>query len=152
MDMIETGFLMRGEIIWNKEGSVGASAAWGSWKSASNPVLRDTHEYILVFCKSAFKHEGNGDTISRDDFLTSTKSVWSIMTESAKRIGHPAPFPIELPRRLIELYSFRQDIVLDPFMGSGTTAVAAQMCDRRHVGYEIDQDYIDIANKRLQRT
>lgn len=146
----ECGFLMRGEIIWDKGSSAGASCAWGSWRSASNPVLRDLHEYILVFSKGDFKRVSKKESaISRDDFLECTKSVWRFPAASARRARHPAPFPIELPLRLINLYSFVGDIVLDPFMGSGTTALAAAQVGRRYVGYEIDAGYVSIANERL---
>ena len=150
--MVEIGFLMRGEIIWDKASSAGSSTAWGSWLSASNPTLRDVHEYILVFSKGQFKRqkEGGISTIARDDFLEFTKSVWQFPTESASRVGHPAPFPVELPRRLIELYTFEGDVVLDPFMGSGTTAVAAREAGRHYVGYELDQAYAELARRRLQ--
>jgi site-specific DNA-methyltransferase (adenine-specific) len=149
--MIELGFLMRGEIIWDKGSSAGSSTAWGSWLSASNPTLRDVHEYILVFSKGRFKRESGGrsPTIGRDDFLELTKSVWHFSTESASRVGHPAPFPLELPRRLIELYTFTGEVVLDPFIGSGTTALAALTCERHYVGYEIDSSYVQIARKRI---
>lgn len=152
-DMLELGFLMRGEIIWDKGASASASTAWGSWQSASNPTLRDVHEYILVFSKNTFKRENPSnrqDTVSRDDFLELTKSIWTFPTESAKKIGHPAPFPIELPRRLIELYTFRGEIVLDPFMGSGQTAIAALQTGRHYIGYEIDPLYFELATKRIQ--
>ncbi len=150
--MVEIGFLMRGEIIWDKGSSVGSSTAWGSWLSASNPTLRDVHEYVLVFSKGQFKRQKNGrvSTIERDDFLALTKSVWQFPTESASRVGHPAPFPVELPRRLIELYTFEGDVILDPFMGSGTTAIAALEAGRHFVGYELDQGYTDIAMQRIQ--
>jgi site-specific DNA-methyltransferase (adenine-specific) len=151
--MIELGFLMRGEIIWDKSASAGTSTAWGSWKSSTNPTLRDVHEYILIFSKGQFKRyksDESLDTISRDEFLTNTKSVWTFPTESAKRIGHPAPFPLELPYRLIQLYSFQGDIVLDPFMGSGQTAIAALKASRRFVGYDINQEYVDLATRRIE--
>lgn len=148
-DMIELGYLMRGEIIWNKGASAGISCAWGSWLAASNPVLRDVHEYILVFCKLDFKREKRESTIGKEDFIESTKSIWDIPAESAKKVGHPAPFPVELPTRLIELYSFKGDIVLDPFMGSGTTAIAAEKTNRQWVGYDTSQEYIGIAYYRL---
>ncbi len=150
--MVEIGFLMRGEIIWDKGSSAGSSTAWGSWLSASNPTLRDVHEYILVFSKGQFKRkkEGRTSTIERDDFLELTKSVWQFPTESASRVGHPAPFPVELPRRLIELYTFAGDIILDPFMGSGTTAIAAVETGRHFVGYELDADYATLARQRIR--
>ena len=151
-DMLEIGFLMRGEIIWNKGASAGTSTAWGSWKSAVNPTLRDVHEYILVFSKEAFnrrKPPDKEDTITKEEFLEFTKSVWTFPTESATRVGHPAPFPVELPYRLIQLYTFKGDVVLDPFIGSGTTAIAALQTGRFYVGYEIDENYVKIAQERI---
>lgn len=149
--MARIGFLMRGEIIWYKGAGAGVSMAWGSWQSAANPVLRDVHEYILVFCKGTFSRKGNGkaSTISREQFMEWTKSVWHINPESAKKVGHPAPFPVELPARLIQLYSFQGDVVLDPFMGSGSTALAAWQAGRVYVGYEIDPTYLEVAEARL---
>jgi len=146
----DIGFLLRGEIIWQKAKSAGGSTAWGSWRSARNPTLRDVHEYVVVGCKESFRRIREGaDSISRDDFLASTVSIWDIPPESARRIGHPAPFPVELPRRLIELYSFEGDLVLDPFLGAGTTAVAAVETDRHYVGYDTDPEYVAIARERI---
>ncbi len=150
--MMDIGFLMRGEIIWDKGAGAGVSMAWGSWKSASNPVLRDVHEYILMFSKGTFsrrKTEGKEDTITREQFMEWTKSVWRFNPESARKVGHPAPFPVELPYRLIQLFSFTGDIVLDPFMGSGTTAIAALQSGRKYVGYEIDEGYVKLAEERI---
>jgi len=148
--VISLGFLMRGEIIWDKSSSAGVSTAWGSWRSATNPSLRDTHEYILVFSKDSFRRGVKGkNTIGRDEFLEYTKSVWRFPTESAKRIGHPAPFPVELPYRLIQLYSFEGDVVLDPFMGSGTTGIACHICGRQFIGYELDPESFTIAADRI---
>jgi len=155
--MQNIGFRMRGEIIWDKAASAGSSTAWGSWQSASNPTLRDVHEYILVFSKGNFQQKRGKeekatrrDTIAKEDFLEWTKSVWQFPTASAKKVGHPAPFPVELPHRLIQLYSFATDVVLDPFMGSGTTAVAAKQDGRRYVGYETVAEYVALAEERLQ--
>ncbi|MFW9854314.1 MAG: DNA-methyltransferase [Candidatus Thorarchaeota archaeon] len=148
------GFLMRGEIIWDKSASAGTSTAWGSWQSPSNPTLRDVHEYILVFSKGKFKRprvDNKDSTISRDEFLTYTKSVWTFPTESAKRVGHPAPFPVELPYRCIQLYSYSNDIVLDPFMGSGQTALAALKTGRRFIGFDTSEEYCALANDRISR-
>jgi len=149
--MSDIGFHMRGEIIWDKGASVGASTAWGSWKSASNPVLRDIHEYILVFSKGTFGRPKGVDTLSGEEFLEYTKSIWKFSTVNAKSIGHPAPFPIELPWRLIQLYSFEGDIVLDPFMGSGQTAIAALRAGRKFIGYDNKTDYVELTNKRLDQ-
>ena len=149
--MIDIGFLMRGEIIWNKSASSGTSTAWGSWCSPSNPTLRDVHEYILIFSKGIFKREKQDKviTIQREQFIEWTKSIWNMNTESAKKVGHPAPFPEELPFRLMQLYSFKNDIILDPFMGSGTTAVVGLKNNRNFVGYEINKDYVKLANERI---
>jgi site-specific DNA-methyltransferase (adenine-specific) len=151
-DMIELGFLMRGEIIWNKAASASSSTAWGSWQSASNPTLRDVHEYILVFSKDTYRRakiEDRTNTISKEDFLEFTKSVWTFPAEPAKKVGHPAPFPIELPYRLIQLYTYEGEVVLDPFMGSGQTALAAKKAGRHYIGYEIDPGYVELANARI---
>ncbi|MHA1360667.1 MAG: DNA-methyltransferase, partial [Candidatus Helarchaeota archaeon] len=122
--MQKVGFLMRGEIIWDKGAGAGVSTAWGSWLSASNPTLRDIHEYIIIFSKGKFsrKKKEKENSIKRNEFLEYTKSIWSISPESAKKVGHPAPFPVELPYRCIQLYTFKGEVILDPFCGVGTTA------------------------------
>jgi DNA modification methylase len=148
-DMLEIGFLMRGEVIWNKGSSAGASTAWGSWQSASNPALRDTHEYILVFSKGSFSRQGGQSTIGKEEFLAFTKSVWEFPAESARRVGHPAPFPVELPYRCMQLYTFEGDFVLDPFCGVGSTCVAALKAERRFVGYDANPQYVELAQKRI---
>jgi DNA modification methylase len=150
-DMLSLGFLMRGEIIWDKAGSAGSSTAWGSWLSASNPVLRDVHEYILVFCKETFTRPAQGrvSTIEREDFLAWTKSIWAIASVSARQIGHPAPFPEELPRRLIQLYTFQGEVILDPFCGAGSTCVAAMRAGRTFIGYDVERRYLALAHDRL---
>ncbi len=150
--MLEIGFLMRGEIIWYKGAGAGVSMAWGSWQSAANPVLRDTHEYILIFSKGSFGRDKSAEkenTITREQFMEWTKSVWHFKPESAKKVGHPAPFPVELPYRLIQLYTYKGEIVLDPFMGSGSTALAAVKSGRNFVGYETDAGYVELCKKRL---
>jgi len=152
-DMIELGFLMRGEIIWNKAASASTSTAWGSWQSATNPTLRDTHEYVLVFSKGSFRREkmdGRESTISKEEFLEFTKSVWEFASESARKMGHPAPFPIEMPYRLIQLYTFSNEVVLDPFMGSGQTALAALKSGRHFTGYEVNEEYLKLAMDRIR--
>ena len=150
--MLNLGFLMRGEIIWDKSASAGGSCAWGSWMSASNPVLRDYHEYILIFSKESYcknKSQQKHDTIEKEDFINWTKSIWTFPAVNAKKIGHPAPFPIDLPHRLINLYSYEGDVVLDPFCGSGTTCIAAFQNNRKYIGYEIKKDYVKLSYDRL---
>ncbi|MEJ5253712.1 MAG: site-specific DNA-methyltransferase [Acidimicrobiales bacterium] len=154
--------LLRGEIIWRKAEGASGNCAWGSFQSASNPVLRDLTERVIIASKGRFDraipkpdraarglpHE---DTIAKEDFMTWTTDVWDIPTESATRVGHPAPFPVELPQRLIELYTYRGDLVLDPFMGSGSTAVAAVNTHRHYVGYDTDPAYVAAARERADR-
>ena len=150
--MLDLGFLMRGEIIWDKSASAGGSCAWGSWMSASNPVLRDYHEYILVFSKESYsknRSQERKDTIERDEFIQWTKSIWTFPAVNAKKIGHPAPFPIELPHRLINLYSYEGDVVLDPFCGSGTTCIAALQNNRNYIAYDINEEYVKLSQKRI---
>jgi site-specific DNA-methyltransferase (adenine-specific) len=208
------GWLMRGEIIWDKGASVGVSTAWGSFARSSDPVLRDVHEYVMIFSKARFKLDGGGKTgASGGQYVDSTRSIWrseadedeplahdkpherilsledlqrklaaklkdarrrgkaddwiaesmaraawqyfttpgigiwSITTDSGA--GHPAPFPVELPRRLIELYTQPGDLVLDPFMGAGATAVAAVKMGRRYAGYDISAEYCELARRRV---
>lgn len=149
--MQKIGYLMRGEIIWNKASSASPSTAWGTWLSAANPVLRDIHEYILIFSKDTFsrKKKDKLSTIKKEEFLEWTKSIWTFPAVSAKQIGHPAPFPEELPHRLIQLYTFKDDVILDPFAGSGSTCLSAIKDGRYFVGYDIENNYIQLAEKRL---
>ncbi len=157
----DLGLLLRGEIVWVKAAGASGNCAWGSYASAANPVLRDTSERIVVASKGRFDRAlsrrqraarglPHDDTITAEAFMESTLDVWRFGPESARRVGHPAPFPLELPTRLIELYTYRGDVVLDPFLGSGTTAVAALRTGRRYVGYEIDPAYLRMAARRLE--
>ena len=149
--ILEIGFLMRGEIIWQKSKGANANFAWGSWLSPSNPVIRDIHEYCLVFSKDSMKNSAKGEpTIKKEEFMESTLSIWNITPARAKKIGHPAPFPVELPKRFINLYSFKNDLILDPFIGSGSTAIAAKLLDRDYIGYELNPEYVKIAKNRLK--
>jgi DNA modification methylase len=110
------------------------------------------HEYILVFSKGSFarpKKDGKENTITDEQFMEWTKSVWTMNPESAKKVGHPAPFPVELPYRLIQLYTYKGDIILDPFMGSGTTALAAIQAGRRYIGYDNEPAYVRLAEERI---
>ena len=148
--MLDLGFLMRGEIIWQKSKGANANFAWGSWLSASNPVIRDIHEYCLVFSKDGMSKGVKGvSTLEKEEFMDSTLSIWNINPARAKKIGHPAPFPIELAERFINLYSYEKDLILDPFIGSGTTAIAAQKLNRHYVGYEINDEYCELAKTRI---
>jgi len=157
----DLGLLIRGEIIWRKAHGAGGSCAWGSFRSPANPVLRDLTERVIIASKGRFDRALNRrqradrnlphqPTISATDFMESTLDLWDIPTESAIRIGHPAPFPVELPRRLIELYTYQGDLVLDPYIGSGTTAVAAAMSDRHYIGFDTEPEYIVLAQSRLE--
>jgi DNA modification methylase len=155
------GLLLRGEIVWQKGAGASGSCAWGSFRSPSNPVLRDVTERVVVASKGRFErartveqrrraglpHES---TITADDFLASTLDVWQLPSESARRVGHPAPFPVELPEQLVELYTYVGDLVLDPFMGSGSTLVAASRLCRRYVGYDLDPAYVALARERVR--
>lgn len=158
----DLGLLLRGEIIWRKAKGAGGSCAWGSFRSPANPVLRDLTERVIVASRGRFdralprrRREELGlphePTIEAEEFLDATLDVWEIPPESATRVGHPAPFPVHLPRRLIELYTYRRDLVLDPFMGSGTTAVAAVAAGRHYVGFDTDPGYVELAELRLSR-
>jgi len=156
----DLGMLLRGEIIWQKAEGATGSVAWGSYRKATNPVLRDLTERVIVVSKGRFDRampKGRAEkglphesTLSADDFMEATLDVWKIAPESARRVQHPAPFPIELPRRLIDLYTYRDDIVIDPFLGSGTTLLAAERTGRQGMGFELDREYADIAIARLE--
>lgn len=156
----DLGLLLRGEIIWAKAQGASGSCAWGSFQQPTNPVLRDLTERIIVASKGRFdravpRRERERDglpataTITRDEFMDFTTDVWDFPSESASRIGHPAPYPVELPARLIDLYTYRGDLVLDPFMGSGTTAVAALGSGRRFLGYDTEAAYVGAARERV---
>ena len=147
--MLRIGFHMRAEIIWQKARGAGGNCAWGSWRSPANPVVRDLHEYCLCFSKGRFDRVVKGrPTIGANEFMESTLSVWEFPPESARRVQHPAPFPVELPKRFINLYTYEGELVLDPLMGSGSTAVAAVETGRHWVGYEINDEYAEITRKR----
>jgi DNA modification methylase len=157
----DLGFLMRGEILWVKAEGASGSCAWGSYMSAANPVLRDVSERVVIASKLRLdraidrkKRQQLGmpheNTITKDEFHEATLDTWRIRPESARRVGHPAPFPVDLPRRLIELYSYREDLVLDPFVGAGTTAVAAVKTGRHYIGYDTDRTYISLSRARIK--
>ncbi len=147
------GFLPMGEIIWQKGKGASGNCAWGSWQSAKAPRLRDIHEYLLVFAKADYSRPDRGQSdISRDEFMAATLSIWEIPPESARRVGHPAPFPVALAERVIQLYSYVDDVVLDPFLGSGSTAVAARKNRRHYVGFDISPDYCALAEERIALT
>jgi len=145
--------LMRGEVIWQKQRGASGSCAWGSYQSPANPVLRDTTERLLIASKGRFDRVGRGQsgvaTIPGDEFMEATLDVWEIPAESATRVGHPAPFPVALVERCVQLFTYEGDVVLDPFMGSGTTAVAAVNTGRQYVGYDTDAGYVRQARERV---
>jgi site-specific DNA-methyltransferase (adenine-specific) len=152
--------LPRGEIVWQKGEGASGSCAWGSFRSAANPVLRDVTERVIVASKGRFgrarspkerRREGlpHESSVGADDFMALTLDVWDIPPESALRVRHPAPFPVELPQRLMELYTYRDDLVVDPFAGSGSTLVAALRCGRDAVGYDLDPAYVELSRARL---
>ena len=146
------GFLPAGEIIWRKGKGMNGSCAWGTWLSAKAPRLRDVHEYLLVFVKESFARPGTGHSdVQPDEFLSGTLSVWEIPPESATKVGHPAPFPVALAERVIALYSYVGDVILDPFCGSGSTCIAAKRRRRHYVGYDIVPEYCELAMRRLER-
>ena len=148
---IEAGFLPMGEIIWQKGKGANSSCAWGSWKSAKSPKLRDVHEYLIVLAKGSFSRPDKGESdIAASEFMEGTLSVWQIPPESARKVGHPAPFPIALAQRVIKLYSYIDDVVLDPFMGSGTTCVAAKLNHRHYVGVDMVQEYCALGERRVR--
>lgn len=152
--------LLRGEIIWRKAEGASGSCAWGSFRSAANPVVRDVTERVVVASKGRFDRARTIDErrrlnlphendLTADEFMAATLDVWDIPPESARRVNHPAPFPVELPQRLIGLYTYKRDLVVDPFMGSGTTLVAAARSGRRYLGYDLDPEYVATAKKRI---
>ena len=160
----DLGLLLRGEVVWRKGvGDVGAAGncAWGSFRKPSNPVLRDVTERVVIASKGRFdRAQSKRDreaagfpskaVVDADEFMAATLDVWDLPPESAKRVHHPAPFPVALPERLILLYTYEDDLVLDPFMGSGSTLVAAARHDRRYVGYDLDPEYVDMARARVE--
>lgn len=156
----ELGLLLRGELVWQKAEGASGSCAWGSFRSAANPVLRDITERVVIASKGRFdralsveQRRARGlpheSTLMTEDFMALTLDLWPIPPESARRVGHPAPFPVELPEQLIRLYTFKNDLVLDPFMGSGSALVAAARLGRRYVGYDLDPTYVAIARRRV---
>ncbi len=145
------GYKYHSTIIWN-EGNISRRTAWGSWLSAAAPFVIAPVELILVLYKNQWKKSGGSrrSDITKSDFMAWTNGLWTFGGESKKKIGHPAPFPLELPRRCVKLFSFVGDTVLDPFLGSGTTLLAALLCDRKGIGIEIDPTYAELARKRLE--
>ena len=149
---VDLKMLYRGTIIWNKN-SAAKHCAWGSWNSCSNPHIVPRHEYIIIFSKRQWKLEGNpadGD-LDSEEFMKYTRSVWVFTPESKKKIGHPAPFPEELPYRLIKFYSYKGNIILDMFAGSGTTGLVARKLERNFILIDNSMEYCKLAAKRLER-
>jgi site-specific DNA-methyltransferase (adenine-specific) len=146
----EIGFKYHSTIIWN-EGNISRRTAWGSWLSASAPYVIAPVELIVILYKNRWKKTSGSkeSDITKKEFMEWTNGLWTFSGESKKRVGHPAPFPKELPNRCIKLFSFVGDIVLDPFMGSGTTLITSYKNNRKGIGIEIDESYCKLAKKRL---
>lgn len=144
------GWKYHSTIIWN-EGNISRRTAWGSWMSAAAPYVIAPVELIVVFYKEDWKKTSGSriSDITKEEFLEWTNGLWTFNGESKKRIGHPAPFPVELPFRCIKLFSFVDDIVFDPFVGSGTTIIAASKINRFSFGLEIDSQYFELAKNRI---
>lgn len=147
----QIGFSYHSTVIWN-EGNISRRTAWGSWLSASAPYVIAPVELIVVLYKTSWKKTSGSreSDITREEFMAWTNGLWTFNGEKKKKIGHPAPFPVELPRRCIKLFSFVGDSVLDPFMGSGTTLVAASRCNRHGIGVEVDPHYCELAVRRIK--
>ena len=145
--------LYRGTIIWNKN-SAASHCAWGSWQSPANPHLVPRHEYVIVFSKGNYSLPGDKKDIdiSRAQFLECTRTVWNLGTESRTRVKHPAPFPVGLPARLIQFYTYRGQTVIDPFAGSGTVGVACKMLGRKYVLIDNSKAYCALAKKRIRNS
>ncbi len=143
------GWKYHSTIIWN-EGNISRRTAWGSWKSASAPYVIAPVETIVILHKESWKKLDRGEsTITRDEFMEWTNGLWTFKGESKKRIGHPAPFPIELAKRCIKLFSYKDNVILDPFLGSGTTLISSTLENRKGIGVDIDEEYCEIAKNRI---
>lgn len=152
--MREIGFLDREWIVWLKSESLtpwGKSTSWGSWLSPSNPALRDVCEYVIVMHKETPKLDGEETDLQRDEFLNWTNNAWIVYPTTPMRNLHPAPFPFELPHRLIKLYSFVGQTVLDPFCGVGTTCIVAKRLKRNYIGIDISKRYCELAKRFLSQ-
>jgi len=159
----ELRLLLRGEVVWVKQRGAAGNCAWGSFQRPANPVLRDLSERVIIASKGRFDRAvdvkerakrglPSVSTMSRDEFMEATVDVWEIPPESAARVGHPAPFPVALPERLIHMNTYVGDVVLDPFIGSGSTAVAAVRTGRHYIGYDTDAGYVAAATERVRHT
>ncbi len=146
----QIGFNYHSTIIWN-EGNISRRTAWGSWLSASAPYVIAPVELIVILYKKSWKKiSGSKESdLNKEEFMEWTNGLWTFSGESKKRIGHPAPFPIELPKRCIKLFSFTGDTILDPFMGSGTTLISAYQNKRKSIGVDVDISYCNLAKNRL---
>ena len=146
----KVGWKYHSTIIWNEQ-NISRRTAWGSWMKASAPYVIAPVEVILIMYKEYWKKTSGSQVsdIERDEFMTWTNGVWNFSGESKKKIGHPAPFPLELPKRCIKLFSFVGDVILDPFLGSGTTLISCIENNRKGIGIEIDEKYCELARKRI---
>jgi len=143
------GFKYFSTIIWN-EGNISRRTAWGSWLSAKAPYVIAPVETIVIFYKTYWKKEKKGKSdLNKTEFMDWTNGLWTFSGESKKKVGHPAPFPLELPKRCIKLFSYIGDVVLDPFLGSGSTLIACKNFNRKGIGVEIDKKYCELAKQRI---
>ena len=150
--MVSIGWLFRDEICWSKQNISGKKSSWGSWMSCSNPCTLRNHEYVIIFCKDGWKLEGDMEKsdMTREEFVSYTMSTWSIQPDSRGLANHPAIFPEELAKRVIKLYSYRDNIILDPFSGSGTVPYVAKLYGRKYIGIDIDPDYCKFSEERIE--
>lgn len=151
--LIEMGMLWKGEIIWEKNNYNCKYTSWGSWKSPSSPYLKYTWEFVEIFCKGDLKKEGCKEDIdiTGDEFKQWVVAKWSIAPESRmKKFGHPAMFPEALAERVFKLFSYRNDLILDPFNGAGTSTAVAKRLGRKFIGIDISENYCDIARRRIE--
>lgn len=148
--MKKIGWKFRTEICWSKQNAVGRATAWGSYQSASNPCLRRNHEYVLVWSKDDWKLESEEKSdMTKQEFELYTLSTWHVQPQTRKMAGHPAGFPEELAKRVIKLFSFPGQTILDPFSGTGTTAKVAYMWNRNYLGIDNSKDYCEFARNRI---
>jgi len=148
----EIGLNFRAEFCWYKQNVVGRKTAWGSYQSCSNPICRRNHEYVLVWSKGSWKLEGDSELsdMTAKEFQDWSMSTWFIQPETRNHNNHPAPFPEELVNRIVKLYTYRGNVVVDPFMGTGTTGFVCKMIERDYIGIDNSKSDVEYAKKRIE--